>query len=92
MRLNLKTAADLHSSDIRRNDGVNDGVKYSLNKTEEKAMKAILREPHVSAATLAKLIGVKQRQAERVMSSLKRKAGLKRRGSDRRGEWYFAGM
>ena len=64
--------------------------KWQTRETEEKAVKAILREPHISAAALAKLLGVKQRQAERVMSSLKRKAGLKRRGSDRRGEWYFA--
>jgi predicted HTH transcriptional regulator len=29
------------------------------------------------------------RQAERIIASLKRKAGLKRRGARKNGEWYF---
>ena len=72
------------------NDGVNDGVKTVLNPTEEKAVKAILRNSRLKAAELAKALGMKQRQAERVIASLKNKAGLKRRGADKNGEWYFA--
>lgn len=37
----------------------------------------------------AKALGVKQRQAERVVASLKVKAGLRRRGADKNGVWYF---
>ena len=79
----------LHHPDDGANDGVNDGVKTVLNPTEEKAVKAILRNSRLKAAELAKALGVKQRQAERVIASLKNKAGLKRRGADKNGEWYF---
>ena len=55
------------------NDGVNYGVKSPLNPSEEKAVKAILRNSRIKAAELAKILGVKQRQAERIIASLKRK-------------------
>ena len=80
---------DLHRQDVVVNDGVNDGVKSILNPTEEKAVKAILRDNRLKSAQLAKILGVKKRQAERVIASLKVKAGLKRRGADKNGEWYF---
>ena len=70
-------------------DGVNDGVRKPLNATEEKAVKAILRNARINAAELAKVLGVKKRQAERVVASLKKKAGLKRRGADKNGEWHL---
>ena len=79
----------LHRQNDGVNDGANDGVKSVLNPTEEKAIKAILRNSRLKASELAKALGVKQRQAERVIASLKRKAGLKRRGADKNGEWYF---
>jgi len=81
--------AGLHRQDVIANDGVNDGVKSVLNPTEEKAIKALLRNSRLKVAELAKVLGVKKRQAERVISSLKVKAGLKRRGADKNGEWYF---
>ena len=71
------------------NDGVNDGVKSALNGTEENAVKAILRNGRITALELASELGVKKRQAERVIATLKAKAGLKRRGADKNGEWYF---
>ena len=49
------------------------------------------RDPRLSAAKLADLIGIKQRQAQRIIDSLKNKAGLKRRGARKNGEWYFDG-
>jgi predicted HTH transcriptional regulator len=82
-------AIGLHRQDAVANDGVNDGVKSVLNPTEEKAIKALLRNSRLKAAELAKVLGVKKRQAERVIASLKVKAGLKRRGADKNGEWYF---
>ena len=94
-----KAITDLHRHDDvangvindGANDGVNDGVKSVLNTTEEKAVKTILRNSRIKAAELAKVLGVKQRQAERVIASLKVKAGLRRRGADKNGEWYFEG-
>ena len=73
----------------RQDDVVNDVVKFT--EKEEIAVKALIRDPRLSAAKLADLIGVKQRQAQRIITSLKNKAGLKRRGADKNGEWYFEG-
>jgi fido (protein-threonine AMPylation protein) len=88
----------------RRNDGINDGINSSndvingvingvikFTEKEEIAVKALVRDPKLSAARLADLIGVKQRQAQRIITSLKNKAGLKRRGARKNGEWYFEG-
>ena len=82
----------------RRNDGINDGInpsddgiKYTLTETEEKAVKAILRDSHITATVLSGVLSVKKRQAERIIASLKKKAGLKRRGARKNGEWYFEG-
>ena len=68
-------------------DVVNDIVKFT--DKEELAVKALVRDPRLSAARLADLIGVKQRQAQRIIASLKNTAGLKRRGAAKNGEWYF---
>ena len=90
-----KTASaigDLHRNAVANdgvNDGLNDGVKSVLNGTEEKAVRAILRNGRINALELASVLGVKKRQAERVIAALKSKAGLKRRGADKNGEWYF---
>ena len=82
----------------RRNDGINDGINSSndvindvingvikFTEKEEIAVKALVRDPRLSAARLADLIGVKQRQAQRIITSLKNKAGLKRRGARKNG-------
>lgn len=89
-----KAIADLHRHDDgvndvtkRHDDVVNDVVKFT--DKEEIAVKALVRDPRLSAARLADLIGVKQRQAQRIITSLKKKAGLRRRGADKNGEWYF---
>jgi len=66
---------------------VNDGVRFS--ESEEKAVILLLRDARLSAARLGAALGIKPRQAQRVLASLKVKAGLKRRGSDKAGEWYF---
>ena len=102
-----KAIADLHRHDDVANVGVNkpdDGIKHSddvindvingvikFTEKEEVAVKAFIRDPRLSAAKLADLIGVKQRQAQRIITSLKNKAGLKRRGARKNGEWYFEG-
>ena len=69
---------------------VKDVVKENpLSEAEEKAAKTILRGPKTTAAELATLLRVTPRQAQRVIASLKVKAGLKRRGGRKSGEWYF---
>ena len=93
-----KAIADLHRYDDgvndgvnRQDDGVNGGIRYALTETEEKAAKAILRDSHITATVLSIILSVKKRHAERIIASLKKKAGLKRRGADKNGEWYFEG-
>ncbi len=71
----------------RSDDVINDVIKF--NATEEIAIKAFLHDSRLSAGRLADIIGVKQRQAQRIIDSLKKKAGLKRRGARKNGEWYF---
>ena len=78
-----------HGDDVI-NDVINDAIKFTAK--EEIAVKAFIRDPRLSAAKLADLIGVKQRQAQRIITSLKNKAGLKRRGARKNGEWYFEGV
>ena len=103
-----KAIADLHRHDdvvnvvINKPDvGINVGINHGddvingvikFTEKEEIAVKALIRDPRLSAAKLADLIGVKQRQAQRIITSLKNKAGLKRRGARKNGEWYFEGV
>ena len=75
--------------DVVIKDGINVGINVGINSTEETAVKAILRNSRITATELARLLGVTVRQSERVLASLKKKAGLKRRGANRNGEWYF---
>ena len=91
-----KAIADLHrhddvvnKPDVVANVVVNVAVK--LSKTEERAVKALLRTPYLTASSLAATLKVSPRQAQRVIASLKEKVGLKRRGADKNGEWHFEG-
>ena len=82
----------------RRGDGANVVINHhddvisdviKLNATEENAVKAIRQNPHLSAAKLAEILGIKQRQTQRIIASLKQKAGLQRQGARKNGEWHF---
>ena len=102
-----KAMADLHRHDDVVNVGVNksdvginhgdDVINGVINgvikfaEKEEVAVKALIHDPRLSAARLADILGIKQRQAQRIIASLKKKAGLKRRGARKNGEWYFEG-
>lgn len=69
---------------------VKDVVKERvLSAIEKLAVEALRGNSRMSAAELAKILKVTPRQTQRIMSSLKFKAGLKRRGGRRFGEWYF---
>ena len=78
-----------HNVGIRHgNDGINDGIKFS--GSEEKAIKLILRTPSITAVELAAALGLKKRQGERIIASLKKKAGLVREGSRKSGIWKLS--
>ena len=75
------------SPDGAANVGINVGI--NLTQSEEEAIKALLRNPKLTAPKLGELLDMTSRQAERIIASLKKKAGLKRRGARKNGEWYF---
>ena len=84
----------LHRQDVgmndvinRRDDVINDAINFS--EAEKVAINAILRDPKLSAARLADILGVKQRQAQRIVASLKKKTNLTRCGARKNGEWRF---
>ena len=95
----------LHRQDDVKNDGVNRpdvgindgvsrpdvGINVGINFTppEKVAIKAILQNSRITAPKLGAVLGMTSRQAERIIASLKKKAGLKRRGARKNGEWYF---
>ena len=64
-------------------------VVVKLTRNEDVAVHEILRDGKLTAAKLAGKLSITPRQAQRILASLKKKAGLKRRGSDKAGEWYF---
>lgn len=82
-----KTASAIGS--LHRNAAANDGINVGIYETEGRAMGLIKGNPRLTAASLAVALGVEKRHAERILAALKKKAGLKRRGSRKSGEWYF---
>ena len=75
------------SPDGAANVGINVGI--NLTQSEEEAIKALLRNPKLTAPKLGELLDMTSRQAERIIASLKKKVGLRRRGARKNGEWYF---
>lgn len=75
------------NSDVGINVGINVGIK--LGASEAKVAAAIRSNSRVTIPELAKVIKVTERQAQRIIATLKKKAGLKRRGARKNGEWYF---
>ena len=75
------------NSDAGINVGINVGIK--LGASEKKVAAAIRSNSRVTIPELAKMIKVTERQAQRIIATLKKKAGLKRRGARKNGEWYF---
>lgn len=70
----------------------NVGVKSSscaLNSSEERVARLILRNSAITESEIANQLSITNRQVERIIASLKKKAGLKRNGTDKVGEWCF---
>ena len=71
------------------NVGVKSSAPSDLSVSEQKAAMSILRNSAVTEEEIAKQLDITVRQVERIVSALKTKAGLRRRGTDKSGEWYF---
>lgn len=82
--------ADDGSDDV--DVGLNVGINVGLNETESTALKMLLRNPKMTAVELAVALAVEKRHAERIIAALKKKAGLRRRGARKNGEWHFENL
>ena len=71
------------------NVGVRPASDSGLSPSEQRAAMLILRNSSVTEAEIANQLGMTVRQVERIVASLKKKAGLQRRGTDKAGEWCF---
>lgn len=77
---------------VKRGDDVVNvvaNVVVKLTQSEKLAFRELERDGSISAAKLAEKLSVTPRQGQRLIAALKKKAGLRRRGSDKSGEWYF---
>lgn len=72
--------------------GADVGINVGINETELRTFKLLLRNPKMTAAELAAALAVEKRHAERIIAALKKKAGLRRRGARKNGEWYFENL
>ena len=79
----------LESAVSNENVGVKTSGGSGLNASEQRATRLILRNSSVTEEEIANQLGVTIRQVERIIATLKKKAGLRRRGTDKVGEWYF---
>ena len=72
------------------NDGINDGIK--LTENEAKILNLISAEPTCTAVKMAEVIGVKPRQCERILASMKKKGVIERVGSNKNGLWKITSL
>ena len=80
---------NVESVDSNENVGVKSSSGSGLNASEQKTVLLILRNSSITEEEIANQLNMTTRQVERIMSALRKKAGLTRRGSDKVGEWYF---
>lgn len=71
---------ELHT-EFKSNVGVNVGVN------EQKAVDLITRNKNITAKLIAEELNISHRQAERIISELKKKNIIQRVGSDKAGYW-----
>ena len=74
--------APLYSS---ANVGVSVGANVGVN--ELKVLNIIAEDNHVTAKQMSEIIGISQRQVERLLSSLTKKQIIERVGADKNGYW-----
>ena len=84
----------IKSSDVVINDVINTpdvviNVGINFTQSEESVIKAILKNSKITAPQLGDVLGMTSRQVQRIIASLKKKAGLVREGSRKSGIWRF---
>ncbi len=84
-------ASGVNKPDVTNHVGINVGINVGikLSPQEQRAKDLLVADPTLSAPKLGARLGVTGRQAERIVSSLKTKSGLRRVGSRKTGRWEF---
>lgn len=84
-------ASGVNKPDVTNRVGINVGINVGikLSPQEQRAKDLLAADPTLSAPKLGARLGVTGRQAERIVSSLKAKLGLRRVGSRKTGRWEF---
>lgn len=84
-------ASGVNKPDVTNRVGINVGINVGikLSAQEQRAKDLLVADPTLSAPKLGARLGVTGRQAERIVSSLKTKTGLRRVGSRKTGRWEF---
>jgi len=59
----------------------------NVGVNELKILNIIARNDHVTAKQMSEIIGISQRQVERLLSSLTKKQIIERVGADKNGYW-----
>lgn len=75
------------------NVGVNVGINKALNADDKEGIikNLINQSPRISAKDIAQLIGVTQRQCERILAAMKRNGTIRRVGANKNGHWEVTG-
>ena len=66
---------------------IEDGIKDSINKTQQKIVKLMVTNPEVTLEQLAEAVGIKKRNIEKNISKLKASGLVERTGSRKNGRW-----
>ncbi|MBY4798227.1 Fic family protein [Collinsella sp. AGMB00827] len=68
-------------------DGINVGIKNDAAAMHERLLLLVHENPSITVKQMASELGISTRQAERIVSSLKRDGKLIRIGANRNGRW-----
>ena len=81
----IKTKGDAKKKNVGVNVGVNVSVKLSAR--ERDLIELLRLDGTLTAARIAETYSISTRQAERLLTSLKKKGFIVREGSDKAGLW-----
>ena len=81
----ISSAAINPHEDVGINDGINVGI--NLTPAQQRLVELIKRQPRLSVREMAERLELSQRQAERVVASLREKNVIWRVGSNKSGYW-----
>lgn len=71
----------------RVNDRVNDRVKFRMNKSQEKIITLMVKNPSITAESLSSIIGISERNVRSNIKKLKDVGLVDRLGANKNGDW-----